>query len=283
MKKIIFLISILSFSTAFCQVTGKITDSETKKPVSYSHIWIKNTKIGVTSDTLGIFNFERIKIGDSLKISCLGYEDYNFIALKYNEISLKPINVKLDEILLSPIKNKKVKKIISYKKKKDVKDFYVNGHYSIARYFKYENSYKSNPYIKNIKTIVWNAKRSKVKFKIYLIKADENGRPTNVLLTNPQMFNVKVGIKEVKWDLKNKNVPFPKEGFYVVIERLNLKENKYSNEYQKNILQPSIGMESIENSKNTLLRFSSDWIKPDNLTKHIQGSNNIAVNIELTD
>lgn len=283
MKKIITFISIFSFSTALCQVTGKITDSETKKPVSYSHIWIKNTKIGTTCDTLGIFNFERAKIGDSLKISCLGYEEFNFIALKHNEISLKPISMKLDEITISTIKNKKVKKIISYKKKKDVKDFYHNGHYSIARYFKYENSYKSNPYIKNIKTVVWNSKRSKVKFKMYLIKADENGKPINVLLTNPQTFNVKVGIREVKWNLKNKNVPFPKEGFYVVIDRLNLKENKYSNEYEKNILQPAIGMESIANSKNTLLRFSSDWIKPDYLTKHIKNSNNIAINIELTD
>lgn len=284
MKKVIALILVLlSATSGYSQITGKIIDLETNKPVSYSNIWIKNTKIGTTSDTLGTFNFKRAKIGDTLKVSSLGYEEFNFIAKGHNEISIKPVTVELDEVVLSPMKDKKIKKIISYDKKKDVKDFYTNGHYSIARYFKYNKSYKANPYIKNIKTVVWNAKREKVNFKMYLVKADKNGNPTNILLTKPQIFNVKVGIREVKWNLKKENVSFPEDGFCIVIDRLNLDKNKYSNEYQKNILQPAIGMESIPNAKNTLLRFSANWIKPDELTKHVESNNNIAINIELTD
>ncbi|MBC8753312.1 carboxypeptidase-like regulatory domain-containing protein [Kordia sp. YSTF-M3] len=279
---IITLLLLISFSQAICQVTGEVIDTKTKNPIAYANIWIQDTKSGTTTNEDGTFIFEKAKIGDTLKVSCVGYEEEYFIAKADNKISLNAMVVELDTVVLQPVTYKRIKKITTFKKK-DLKKYYANGHYSIARYFPYKRNYKENPYIKEIKTLVWNSKREKVNFKMYLLKADNEGNPTNILIGEPQLFYVKRGVREVNWRLKSP-ILFPKEGVFVVIDRINIKDNLYSNEYQKNIIQPSISQETIVYPQNTWLRFSGDW-KRSKEFKNIgtTGEDNIAINIELTD
>jgi hypothetical protein len=76
---------------------------------------------------------------------------------------------------------------------------------------------------------------------------------------------------------------FPKNGFFVVIERLNLNENKFSNKLASDILQPAIGMEVDLNEPNTWLGFGGRWISPNELAAYTGSDKNIAINIQLTD
>ena len=275
---------LLFFSlNVFSQIKGTILDKQTGNPIAYSNIWIKGTKSGTSSDKNGVFIFEKAVVGDTLKISSIGYGELDVIAKKDNQIFLDPIAITLDKVTLESPKYTRVKKITTYQGKQSIPNYYSNGHYSIARYFQYKKNYKENQYIKKIETITWSSNKNKVYFKMYLLKADSEGNPTNILLSEPKVFYTKRGIRELKWNLKDAHILFPKEGFFVAIDRINIKEHLHHNEYQKNIIQPSIGIESESNIPNTWLKFSGDWIHPEELSMHIGSNKNIAINIELTD
>jgi carboxypeptidase-like protein len=283
MRKINFLIIILVSVQSFGQISGKVTDGNTGLPIEFVNIWIKNTLRGTTTDSKGNFKFENAKVGETLLISYLGYEEFEFQAKEENQIKLQPKDIELDEVVVIRMKNEKIQSINSYKKYKEIIEFYYNGHYSLARFYEYKNEYENNPLVKKISLVVNNAKKEKVKFRIHLIKADNEGKPSNQILSDYYVLNADKGRNEVSVDLTIEKLLFPKNGLFVVVDRLNLKENKYSNRLAKDILQPAIGIGIHDQKKNTWLGYSGKWVAPSELTKFAGNYKNIAVNIELTD
>lgn len=276
------LLFILTYSCSFGQISGTITDKNTKIPVQYVNVWIKNTLKGTTTDINGNFKMGYGKIGDTILISHLGYLEKELIAISNNQIEIDPIEIELDEIVIIQLKNINSKRIKSYQRKGRVTDFYYNGHYSLARYFPYKMGYDNYPFIKNISVVTSNALKSKVTFRIHLIRANENGKPTNTPLSEYHIATAGKGRNETKIDLIDEKITIPKNGFFVVIERLNLKENKFSNKKAKNILQPAIGMEPKNMKQNTWMYFGGKWIEPKELKNFVGTTKNIAINIELT-
>lgn len=81
MKKL-FLFSVLLMlsNVAFAQdsdfvLKGRLFDQETLKPIPFASILILNKSKGVASSSEGRFSFP-VSLGDSLKISFVGYADY---------------------------------------------------------------------------------------------------------------------------------------------------------------------------------------------------------------
>lgn len=283
MRKIFCIISFFVTAQNFGQISGKVIDSETRLPIDFVNVWVKNSLRGTTTNENGTFEFENAKVGDTLLISYLGYEEFEFLAEEKNEIKLIPTSIELDEVTIIPMRNEQIKEINSYEKSRKIKEFYFNGHYSLARFYEYKKEYQENPFIKKISLVVSNALKSNVKFKVHLIKADKNGKPSDQIISEYYILETGKGENEVTIDLSNEKLMFPKDGFYVVVDRLNLKENKYSNKLATDILQPAIGMERQDNEKNTWLGYSGKWIAPSELIRFAGSNNNIAINIELTD
>ena len=131
--------------------------------------------------------------------------------------------------------------------------------------------------------VVSNALKNNVKFKVYLIKASEDSKPSKHIISEYYILEADKGENEITIDVSQEKLMIPKEGFFVVVDRLNLKENKYSNKIASDILQPAIGMEKEDTIKNTWLGYSGKWIAPKDLKRFAGSDKNIAINIELTD
>ena len=281
MKRILLLLFFLSWVYGFSQISGKVSDADTGEPLPYVNVWIKNTAIGGTTGIQGQFSIENGKVGDTLLISNLGYQEQILIAQSENHIQLVPQEIVLNEVVIIPMHNQNKREIRSYDKYSRLGDFYFNGHYSLARYFPYSQEYAKNPFIQKISLVTTSALKD-VKFKVHLLSADESGYPAARALSDSYVLECDKGKSEVAINFENEKILFPKTGFFVVVDRLNLEENKFSNKLAKDILQPAIGMENDEQPMNTWMTFGGRWLTPKELAKNV-GWKNIAVNVQLSD
>nr|WP_299170532.1 carboxypeptidase-like regulatory domain-containing protein [uncultured Allomuricauda sp.] len=139
-----FYLSILfvfSSSFIFCQkavftIKGQLLDSESKQPIPFASIYLKDKPIGTTTNTEGYFIFH---IPDELKttvvvISAMGYTSIERKSISFSrdaELSLVPQINQLDEVLVGGRATKvlKAKEIV----KKAYKNIAVN--YPMEPYF----------------------------------------------------------------------------------------------------------------------------------------------------
>lgn len=284
MKQLLFLLLFLCSISSYSQVTGIVFDSDSKQPLEYVNVWIKNTMIGATTDKKGVFSIDRVQIGDTILITNLGFQEEEFLAKSFNEIALKQKEIALKEVVIVPLKQDNSISIKSYKTKGKIKEYYFNGHYSLARYFPNNGQYIQTPYIKSVSTVTLNNLDNGVTLRLQLIEADQNGFPTQNLLSEAYILQAKSGKEEIKVDLIDELIRVPKNGFFIVIDRLNLEENKYSNKLAKNVLQPAIGLVNAKDDiPNTWMLFGGKWIPPNELKKFTSTNKNIAINLEFTD
>jgi hypothetical protein len=78
---VIFLLALLILPALKAQktvITGKVSDNN-GKPVTAASVSIKNTGTGTSTDTLGAFSL-RVRAGDSLIISAVGFGDTSLLA-----------------------------------------------------------------------------------------------------------------------------------------------------------------------------------------------------------
>lgn len=267
----------------FCQVSGTVIDESNGKPIPYVNVWVKNTRIGATTGENGKFAIESAKIGDSMLISSLGYATIEFSAIRENNITLTPKVNELDEVVVVPMKNSVDLSVISFNKVKKNRNWYNNGHYSLARFFKYKSEYDKTPFLSQISLIALNAKIDNVVFRIRLVEVSPNGEPSDNGLTDNIILESQKGVNEIIVNILKEKVLFPKNGFFIVVDRLNLEENYSFNKIAKmDILQPAIGMERTEQEKNTWFGFGGKWIPPLKMKELLGTNGNIAVNIKLT-
>ncbi|MDX1314492.1 MAG: carboxypeptidase-like regulatory domain-containing protein [Eudoraea sp.] len=281
-KIVSLLVCILSTQFGNCQIEGIITDIKTGHPIPYVNVWIKNNSSGSTTNAAGEFLIINGKAGDTLLISNLGYKKQEQIASSTNIIKLIPKAIELNEILVLPTHSQNFSMITSYNRPSQVKEFYYNGHYSLARYFPYKNEYSSNRFISKIYLITLSALKTKVKFRVHLLSADKNGHPSSNLLSDYFLLECGKGKSQIEVDLQNENILIPENGFFVVVDRLNLEQNKFSNKLAKDMLQPAIGMVKDKEPMNTWMTFGGRWLPPEKM-KEIPTWKNIAVNILLSD
>jgi len=108
---VILIISIFTVISGYAQtkqISGKIIDATTKKPLPFVSVIISGTNIGTVTNTQGEF---KINFNDSLKhrnlqLRYIGYKNKNIpiddIKENYLKIKLNPSSVKIDEIVVRP-------------------------------------------------------------------------------------------------------------------------------------------------------------------------------------
>jgi len=86
-----FIISALIFGQSNDFIQGKILDSSTKKPISFTSIILKQNRLGLYASEEGDFKI-RIRpsfLSDTIMISCIGF---NKKEIKFKELDADSIN-----------------------------------------------------------------------------------------------------------------------------------------------------------------------------------------------
>ncbi len=116
MKKLLIIIGLITMvmgpasaqkAAEFREISGKVIDAESKKPLPQSNVYIKNADIGTVANNAGEF---LLKIPQSLSkgtivVSSIGYmafeKSINELADGELEVSLKPVSVLLNEVVIN--------------------------------------------------------------------------------------------------------------------------------------------------------------------------------------
>lgn len=130
----ICIIGFLSFSSeAYTQVTklmGRIVDIETKEPIPFANVYFKGTSIGTISDFNGDYSMEVSNVGDSLTVSCIGYNPQSVVVIRYRfqtlNFELTQNSFSLEEVVIIPGENPAeviLKQVIEAKDRNNNKNF----------------------------------------------------------------------------------------------------------------------------------------------------------------
>lgn len=95
-------------------IKGKVTDSETGKPIAYASVYLNGTYVGTTTDTLGRFSLTTTKTNIPLVISYVGYQSQeitNYADTATLNIFLKHTTQLLDEVTISADEMSREKKM----------------------------------------------------------------------------------------------------------------------------------------------------------------------------
>ena len=126
-KKLFAFLAIFilwTFNSIYAQteseIVYRILDQETKEPVAFATVMLKNLQRGTHADTEGFFEIPKKYVKDyTIVISSIGYATKeiklaNFSEKPINVLYLQPANTTLDEIVIKT-NRKKTKRILAYK------------------------------------------------------------------------------------------------------------------------------------------------------------------------
>ena len=124
--KILFFLGVLLYSltlsvsaqNADSTITlyGKLYDSKDYAPVEFAHVINMNRAGATITDSSGFFQL-RIQAGDTLFISCIGYEDARLSIPKYNPVIFKSIPMNKRTYEISSVEIRPWKTYEDFKKK----------------------------------------------------------------------------------------------------------------------------------------------------------------------
>lgn len=236
MKLLIIGFIIFLPHVANCQVNSILVDEKSKDPIPYASIYIKNQMKGTSSNGDGSFEL-LIDANDSLIISSIGYET-QILAGRYvsDTIFLETKILELKEVQAKPKKRNKL--FPAQNRLGNVnRTFFKNtswigsaGYpYEIARYFKFDDEISSTRFVQSV-TFLTDSDIDDAIFLVKFYKKGVNGLPDELLNTNKIIAKAKKGIHKTKVNLEDEFIYFPKEGIFVAVEFLVIKQNKFKKE-----------------------------------------------------
>ncbi len=255
MKNLFLILLLFDFSLcSYAQKRGEIINEKTQEPIPYVNIQVLGKKIGFSSTFDGVFSIESMP-EDSLIFSAIGFKEKTILAKRIDKlVSLEPISYAIPEVTIESKEEKVL--VIGRVKKQLFSLFYsaAEGSMMKGRFFPYDSSYEGLKFIKSIEFLT-DSELDQAKFNIRLLKPDSVGTPGEPIHNKNLIIIAKAGYHKTKINLANLKLQFPKEGLFIIVEWLNLKENiheesfKISNtgeEIKMKLIQPSFAAESHE-------------------------------------
>jgi len=221
-KRLFSLLVLITF-TVSAQIKGVVKDSLSGKPIPYVNIWVQNENIGSTSEENGTFFINTTGNEKKLIFSTLGFEKKIIKASEALEVFLKPIAYNLNEVVIS--KSIGTKEIEIGKTNNEIFQAFDNGPKIDTKFFPYYPAYKKTKYIKQI-TIYTDSRIENAIIKIHFYDVDSGGFPGEELLDKDFVVTVKKGTRINRFNLKEFNLKFPKNGVFVGFEKLLIEKNK---------------------------------------------------------
>lgn len=221
MRKFLGLVLLMSVNL-IAQTKGVVKDSLSGNPISYVSIWVENENIGTTSEENGEFSINVNDKNKNLIFSALGFKKKTVKAGEANVVNLAPMALDLPEVMIS---NRKDKKQVEIGRRRGVAEAFDNGPRMDAKFFPFLAEYKKTRWIKSA-AIFTDSRIDEATIKLHLYEIDENGFPGEEMLTKDLIVPIKRGISKTEVDLTDFNLEMPKNGIFVVVEKLLIEKNK---------------------------------------------------------
>ena len=221
MRKFLGLVLLMSVNL-IAQTKGVVKDSLSGNPISYVSIWVENENIGTTSEENGEFSINVNDKNKNLIFSALGFKKKTVKAGEVNVVNLAPMALDLPEVMIS---NRKDKKQVEIGRRRGVAEAFDNGPRMDAKFFPFLPDYKKTRWIKSA-AIFTDSRIDEATIKLHLYEVDENGFPGEEMLTKDLIVPIKRGISKTEVDLTDFNLEMPKNGIFVVVEKLLIEKNK---------------------------------------------------------
>lgn len=218
----LFLLLLVS-SGSYSQL--KVIDSETKQAIPYIHIDNINLKKRVTANFNGEFYFEEHhNIHDTLKFSCIGYEE-KYILLKdvftYSVIELHPDSRNLSEVqIISQKGNYQSEKLgITQKPKTRFFDFNIRGKNREEKAVWIPNTYSVSGFLKSVNIYVTDLGYPDAHFRIHVYECSSlEKRPGKELTQSNIIASGTTGNEWVTVDLTQEHILIGENGCFIGIE-----------------------------------------------------------------
>ena len=220
-NRFLYFFLLLTFSLA-AQLKGIVVD-ESDNPIPFVNIWVEGSTMGTSTEENGTFIIPTNNEKSTLIFNSLGYEKKILLAKDCKKVILKGSAIELDEVFISnriETKRKEIGKIDNA-----TFEAFPNGPKVDCKFFPYLSDYKKTPYIKFV-TLFTDSKIDDASIKIHFYSVGNNGLPAENLLEKENIVYLKKGISKQRFDVSNYHLVFPKNGIFVVFEKLMIEKNK---------------------------------------------------------
>lgn len=269
MIRIYFLIFLYPITGQAQLLSARVVNSIDKQPISFASVLNITRHTGTNCDVFGNFELE-ILGGDSVIISCVGFEPSSFIidSTKVKDIQLNPKQNALATIELFSSKFENQKTLNPFTKCSF--NWYANS--GAVKQVAQEFFASENCKLMSLKICRGQAifkPGGKALYRIRLYKSNETTyQPGEDLYDEP--IEIKSHSNSDEVDLQNQNIRIPKGKFYIAIEYITIEENKVVENVDYNgkktqwiYYRPEIGVEAKEQTE--ILRiwqltYDNKWI-----------------------
>jgi hypothetical protein len=86
------------------------------------------------------------------------------------------------------------------------------------------------PFVKEVKFKTLS-KTENAKIRIYFVEVNEDGSPSEKMISEELILEVKKGNNKNKIDFSKNKIIIPENGFFIVFEKLKIEQNKHQEEY----------------------------------------------------
>lgn len=234
MKSLFYIILFFSVSVS-AQIKITLIDSITQKPIPYVGVWNnENGNSYFSSNKRGKLKIPKINPETELFFFTSSYQSKTIKAKNCNEkvfLQPKPKDSNTDSKPIQSVENYYVFDNLDFKEKKTFRSLGI-----IATYIPYSKEVDDSPYISKIKFNFLPSEKD-VKYKIRFFEANQDLQPSNEIGQQEIIVKAKRTIYQKKdninryidddkdVDLLKYRVKFPKNGIFIVLETLLLKEN----------------------------------------------------------
>lgn len=224
---VIFWLSATLTAWSQTSITGKVVNALTAEPVPYAIVTDANRKLGIRTDTSGIFHFP-IRV-DTLVLSAPGYK-----TTRLGTVGSDSLEIRLEENLLVmqnipfPM-NRPPTMVQAGALRKHAQgrislcDSTLQSEYALF----VPNDEKQAAILNKAFFYVLRAGRQRTPFRIRIYQ-NQNGKPGSDLLDESVIVYPKWWKRWKEIKVGQYNIVVPREGFFVAMEWLNSTENRYT-------------------------------------------------------
>ena len=238
---VFFLVSITGITWAqTVQIKGTIVDKDTKEPLPFTSVGLKDEQIGALSNEHGVFIVPApTKNGqDSLMVVALGYHRKTVLVKRGVAVENLVVEVPKRAIELGgvTVQAGKIKNLGLGAKSKDPGDGMIQGQPGSQYAFFVKND--KNKRLGNVRTVSFYIGENgfpREPFRVRIYKADGNyNAPNTDLLTENVVVSASRGGEWYTIDLTSYNIVAPAEGFFVAMEWIVGGDKFYSTNFMDN-------------------------------------------------
>jgi hypothetical protein len=220
--KNLFLLAILFFVFSLSAQTRGVVIDSLGTPIPYVSIWVENENKATTSEENGTFSIQ-VSLDAKIIFSALGYETKTVMAANAAKVVLKQIVFDLESVIINKARSTKTLEIGQVQNA--ILEAFDTGPKMDAKFFPYQSKYKKNKWIKKI-LLTTDSPIENATLKLHIYSVNQNGFPSEELLTQDLIVQLKKGIYRHQFDVNDLNIEIPESGIFVAFEKMRIEKNK---------------------------------------------------------